>query len=177
VLTNFFIAAMNSTEMHAVVDKIRASGCLSEGELQRQVTMVNGCATLMRIDRLDRWWEVEVEKYVCRAAKLGKRHMPSLSNAAAVFAFGILSGGYGVFLISEMSKGIHDYPEVRWLAGGLLAVGCLLFFQAGRSFVKMRRYKPVLQNYQASRRGELEKLAAAHRPGWRICLKCLKYTV
>lgn len=168
---------MNSPDMNLIVEKIRASGCLSERELQRQVTMVKGCETLMRIDQWDRWWEAEVKRHVCRAAKLGQRHMPAISDAAAMLFLGSLLGGIGLFFKSETIKSISDEADLRWLAVVLLVVACLMFVQAVRSFLSARRYKPVLGTYQAGRRAELESLASEHRPGARMCVKCLKYTV
>lgn len=175
-LSYCFIRGMNSKEISRIVERIRVSGCLSDRELQRQVAMVNGWESLMRIDQWDRWWEEEVKNHVCWAAKLGKRHVPSTSDVVAFCVFGLISGSYGVFLVSQIGKGINDNAEVRWFAGGILVVACLLLVQAVRSFLSMRKYKPMLQMYEEGRSGELARLAGEHRPGARICLKCLKYT-
>jgi hypothetical protein len=168
--------AMNPQDMSHIVDKIRASGCLTDKEFQRQVTILNGWETLLRIDQWDRWWEAELKKHVCRAAKLGKRHLPTISDSVVLFVFGIISAGYGLFIFSQKNNGIEINHLELTFAYGLQVVACLLLFQAGRSFWSMRKYKPALQMYEAGRRSELERLAGEHRPGARICLKCLKYT-
>ncbi len=144
--------------------------------MEKQVMMVHEWEALMRIDQWDRWWEGELKNHVCRAAKLGKRHVPTLSDALVFGAFGILCGAYGVFLFSQMREGIFDHPWGAGLAWGMLGLAGLLLFQAGRSMVLRRKFKPALETYEAGRRGELGALRAEHRPGARMCLKCLKYT-
>ncbi len=167
---------MNSEEMIPIVEKIQASGCLSAQELQRQYTMVAGWETLMRIDQWDRWWEVEAQNHVGWAGKLGRRHAIADSDIVAFGLLGMVSIACGLFARYAGSQGVGEKAEMGWLAAGLLVAACPLFYLAFRSFIKLRKYKAVLRTYEDGRRAELARLAPEHRPGARICLKCLKHT-
>ena len=167
---------MSSPDMNRILEKIRASGCLTQDELRRQVTMVHGWQALLRVDEWDRWWNGEVERHVCRAARLGGRHLPTASGAVAFGLFGILFAGYGVWLLGENSQSMGASPLVPRLACGLLAAACLFFFQMGFSIWKIQNFKPMLKTYEDGRGAELGTLDTQHRPGARFCLKCLKYT-
>lgn len=170
------LRGMNVEEMRSVVDKIRDAGCLSERELLRQTRMVDGWDALMRVDERDRQWETELKKHVCRVASLGRPHVPGLGDVAVYALLGLLCGGCGLFLVSQMRQGIAAAEELRWLAVGLRAGACVLFFMAWQSFAALRRFQPVQMAYERGRREDLERLAKEHRPGARLCLKCLKYT-
>lgn len=167
---------MNLQELNRIVSKIQASGCLDAGELQRQKMMLQGWQALLQIDQLDHQWESDLKPYVSRAARLGKPHLPTTSDTVAFAIFGILSASLGVFFVVQTNAGIAPSPLGYWTAAGAFVLACLLLFWTVRSFQNRKKYQPLLQDYTNSRSYQLNQLADAHRPGARICLKCLKCT-
>jgi hypothetical protein len=167
---------MNLQELSRIVSKIQASGCLDSGELQRQKMLLQGWQTLLQIDQLDHQWEADLKQHVYRLAKFGKPHVPTTSDTVAYGVFGILSACLGVFFIVQTNAGIAPAPLGYWTAAGALVMAALLLFWSVRSFQNRKKYQPLLQAYSTDRSLLLGQLADAHRPGARICLKCLHRT-
>ncbi|WP_395735501.1 hypothetical protein [Prosthecobacter sp.] len=167
---------MNIEELNRILAKIQDSGCLDHEEMQRQEGMLHGWQALLEIDQLDRQWEADLKQHVYRVAKLGKPHVPTISDTVAYGVFGILSFALGVFFVVQTNAGVAPSPLGYWTAVGGFVVACVLFFWTVTSFQSGKKYRPLLQAYSTARSLQLQQLAAAQRPGARICLKCLQCT-
>ncbi len=168
-----FISGMeNKIDSTGVLAKIRASGCLDDGEMNLLMTHLSALETRLELDALDERWSLDIRKYLWRGRR-GSVSLPTRDDALGIAIVGVLMVLCGGVMLTQFQfDETTDYLPAAFFAFiGVAGVYTMFRNKLARDLWK--NYRAEFARYQEARRAIGGKLPVGYRPAKQICRLCL----
>lgn len=159
-----------------MLEKIRAAGCLTDGEMETLTKCLAVLETRQEIDALDERWAFDIRKYIQQRRTKGGKPYDKLPSSDEVWAFvfvGVMMLCWGGYMLSQLSfTTTFEYLPALFFAF-IAAAGGRIIFLSVKTRKEVNDYQAALNRFRDARQSLTAKLPSEFRPARQICRECL----